>query len=122
MVLEGIVTSGIGTAKIWVSKIEKIFKEKTGSTLFNGTLNIKLDTEYIVEPDWIIKPKQFGGTENVLVKKCEIMGNKAYIVRAEKNQKGNGEHDLKILEIVADFSFREKYKLKDKDNIQIKVE
>lgn len=122
MILNGEVTTGIGTAKMWVSKIEKVFKEKTGIILYKGTLNIKLDTEYIITPDWIIMPEQFGGTENVLVKKCEIFGKKAYIVRAEKNQKGQGDHNLKILEIVADFSFREKYKLKDKDNIQIKVE
>lgn len=122
MILNGEVTSGIGTAKMWVSKIEEVFKNKTGITVFNGTLNIKLNKEYIVKPDWIIKPEEFGGTENVLVKKCEIFGNKAYIVRAEKNQKGQGDHNLKILEMVADFSFREKYKLKDKDKIQIKVE
>ena len=28
MILEGKVTSGIGTAKIWVKKIEDIFQEK----------------------------------------------------------------------------------------------
>lgn len=121
MVLKGKVTKGIGVAKMWVGKIEKAFKKKTGMKAYHGTLNIKLNKEYIIEPDLIIKPEEFGGTENVLVKRCEILGNEAYIVRAEKNQKGQGEHDLRILEIVANFNFREKYGLKDNDEIELKI-
>lgn len=121
MILKGKVTKGIGIAKMWVGKIEKVFKDKTGVTVFHGTLNIKLNKKYIIKPDLIIKPEEFGGTENVLVKRCEILGNEAYIVRAEKNQKGQGEHDLRILEIVANFNFREKYGLKDNDEIEVKI-
>lgn len=121
MKLNGKVTSGIGTAKIWVSKIEKIFEEKTGMKVFHGTLNIKLDEEYKIEPDWIIKPEEFGGTQNVLVKKCKLLEREAYIVRAEKNQIGEGEHDLKILEIISDINFRERYKLEDGKEIEIHV-
>ena len=54
MVLSGNVTSGIGTAKMWVGKINGVFKNRTGITLFPGTLNIKLEEDYIVKPDWII--------------------------------------------------------------------
>lgn len=121
MNLIGKVTSGIGTAKIWVSKIEAIFKQQTGMDLFRGTLNIKLDEDYIVNPDWIIEPEEFGGTEKVLVKQCEILGNKAYIVRAEKNQVGTGEHNLKIIEIVSNIKFRDEYNLRDKENIKVKI-
>ncbi len=31
---------------MWVSKIENIFKEKTGMSVFHGTLNIKLSFNY----------------------------------------------------------------------------
>lgn len=121
MKLQGKLTTGLGTAKMWVGKIEKVFEEKTGIKLYHGTLNIKLEHDYTIEPDWIIKPEDFGGTENVLVKDCKILGNIAYIVRAEKNQKGKGEHDLKILEIVSDINFRETYDLKDGENIMIQI-
>lgn len=121
MILKGKLTSGIGTAKMWVSKIEEIFEKKTGMKVFHGTLNIKLEEGYIIEPDWIIKPEEYGGTQNVLVKKCKILEQDAYIVRAEKNQIGQGEHDLKIIEIVSDLKFREKYKLRDYDEIEIKT-
>lgn len=121
MVLSGNVTSGIGTAKMWVGKINGVFKNRTGITLFPGTLNIKIEEDYIVKPDWIIKPEEFGGTENVLVQKCELLGKTAYIVRAEKNQIGQGEHNLQIIEIVADICFREKYNLTDNEKILIQI-
>jgi len=119
MELKGKVASGIGIAKMWVSKIEEIFEKKTGIKVYHGTLNIKLEEDYIIKPDWIIKPEEFGGTQNVLVKKCEIMGQEAYIVRAEKNQTGQGDHDLKTIEIVSNINFRETYNLKDQDCIEI---
>ena len=121
MKLIGEVTSGIGTAKMWVSKIEEIFEQKTGMKVFFGTLNIKLEEDYIIEPDWVIKPEEFGGTQKVLVKKCMILEQEAYIVRAEKNQIGVGEHDLKIIEIISNINFRERYKLKDGKKIEIKI-
>ena len=98
-----------------------VFKNRTGITLFPGTLNINLEEDYIVKPDWIIKPEEFGGTENVLVQKCELLGKTAYIVRAEKNQIGQGEHNLQIIEIVADICFRKKYNLTDNKKILIQI-
>lgn len=121
MILQGKVTSGIGTAKMWVSKIENVFKEKTQMQVFKGTLNIKLEKDYIVEPDFIIDPGEYGGTEKVLVKKCELFGKNCYIVRAEKNQLGKGEHNLKIIEIVTNINLRKTYKIKDNDEIEIKI-
>lgn len=121
MILRGKISSGLGTAKMWVGKIESTFEEETGIKLFHGTLNIKLEKDYIIKSDWIIKPEEYGGTQNVLVKKCEILGNTAYIVRAEKNQIGKGDHNLTIIEIVSDINFRDKYGLKDEENIVIKV-
>lgn len=121
MKLHGRITSGLGTAKMWVGKIEKVFEEKTKVKLFHGTLNIKLENEYIIEPDWIIKPEEYGGTQNVLVKKCKTLGHNAYIVRAEKNQTGKGDHDLKILELVSDINFRKEYNLKDGTEVMIET-
>ena len=52
MILQGKATSGIGIAKMWVSKIENIFKEKTGMSVLHGTLNIKLSFNYKIQPDF----------------------------------------------------------------------
>lgn len=121
MKLQGKVASGIGIAKMWVSKIENVFKEKTGMKVFHGTLNIKLDIDYVIEPDFVILPEEYGGTQNVLVKQCKIFGNKAYIVRAEKNQNGTGDYNLQTIEIISDINFRNKYKIQDGDNIILEL-
>lgn len=121
MVLKGIVTSGMGTAKMWVGMVEKAFEEKTNIKLYNGTLNIKLKEDYKIEPDFIIFPHEFGGNQNVLVKKCKILGIEAFAVRAEKNQIGTGDYDLKTLEIVSNINFRETFNLKDNQEISVEI-
>lgn len=127
MILTGTVTSGIGVAKMWVKKIEDLFKEKFDIKLFSGTLNIKLNEGYTVLPDFIIKPEEYGGTQNVLVQECNIKetktGNvqKAFIVRAEKNANQTGDHSTDILEIISDINFREEYNLKDNDFISVEI-
>lgn len=119
MELEGTVIDGLGKAKYWVGKIRIVFKQKTNYDLVLGTLNIKLNKPYTINPDFILEKEEFCGTENVFVKKCEILGRNAYIVRAEKNQKENGEHGLDIIEIVGDVNFREAYKLKNDQKVKI---
>ena len=70
---------------------------------------------------YIDEPEKYKGTQRVFIKKCEILGNVANIVRAEKNQIGKGDHDLHIIEIISDINFREKYNLKDDECIEIKI-
>ena len=121
MILNGVVTSGLGVAKKWVSKIEKNFEGKTKIKPYHGTLNIRLQQDYIIEPDWTINPEEYGGTQKVLVKKCKLLNTEAYIVRAEKNQTGQGDYDLKTIEIISDINFRRKYNLQDGKIVSILV-
>lgn len=126
MTLNGNITKGMGVAKKWVKMVEKPFQKNFGIKLFSGTLNIKLLTNYIVKPDLIIKPEEYGGTQNVLVQKCNISKNgekikEAFIVRAAKNETEKGDHFTNIIEIVSDVNLRETYHLKDNDLISIEV-
>lgn len=63
--------------------------------------------------------EQYGGTQVVIIQDCEVFGNKSFIVRTDKNESGKGDHPLTIIEIVSDINFREKYNLKDEDEIEI---
>ena len=116
MILKGKVKQGLGNASFWVEKIENVFYEKTGMKLFYGTLNIELEEPYELENYWIIEKQEYGGTQNVYVQKCEILGEQAYIVRSEKTA-----HKSNIIEIVSDIKFRENFKLKDNDNISVEI-
>jgi len=121
MTIEGKVISGLGVAKIWVSKIKKIFLDKTGKELFSGTLNIKLENDYIFKPDIIIKSKEYGGDYDVYIKRCEVLNQTAYIVRSGKNLNKNGDYKLNIIEIMSEINFREKYKIKDNQVIKVNI-
>lgn len=114
MALKGKVVDGLGNASFWVKKIEEVFLNKYGIKLFSGTLNVKLEKEYTLENCSIIKPEEYGGTQKVFVKECSLLGEKSYIVRAEKTI-----HNMDVIEIVSNINFRKKYKLKNKDEVEI---
>lgn len=121
MILIGKVRKGMGVANKFISMMQKSFYEKTKVKLYPGTLNIKLNNSYILKPDYIIKPEEYGGAFNVQIQKCKILEENAYIVRSEKNTDSKGDYGQDIIEIISDVNFREKYKLKDGDIIEVKV-
>ena len=116
MILEGKITKGIGNASFWVKKIENIFLEEEKIKLFPGTLNVHLEKPYELKDFWILKKEEYGGMQNVFVQKCQVLGHRAYIVRAEKTI-----HSKNIIEIVSDVNFRKTYNLKDNDIVKILV-
>lgn len=116
MILKGKVKQGLGNASFWVEKIEGIFYKKTGMKLFYGTLNIELEEPYELENYWIIEKGKYGGTQDVYVQECKILGKEAHIVRSEKTA-----HKSNIVEIVSDIKLRENFKLKDNDNINVEI-
>lgn len=121
MILNGKVTKGLGKAKKFINMMQESFYKKTGIKLFLGTLNVKLNEAYDLNIDNIIKAEEYGGEFNVQIQECKVFEHKAYIVRSEKNINENGDYKQDIIEIVSDVNFREKYNLKDGDNIKIKI-
>lgn len=122
MVLIGTLKSGLGEASFWMKKAEKAFKKKIGLKLFHGTLNIELEKEYILRGKIdVLHKEEYGGTQEVYIQECEVLGNKSFILRTDKNMSKNRDHPLNLLEIVSEVNFREKYNLKDGDEIKIKI-
>lgn len=118
--MQGIIKSGLGQGKYWINKFNPIFIKKKGIELFPGTLNIEIEESYKIQKDYqSINGIEYGGTEEVLIKECRIFNEKAFIVRPKRNNTENGDHPLNILEIVSNVNFREKYNLKDNDEIEI---
>ena len=122
MILEGKVKSGLGEASYWMKKAEKAFEKKLGKKLYNGTLNVELDKQYILENKLEeLKKEEYGGNQDVYIKECILFGHKSYILRTKKNSTKNGDHPLTLIEIVSDVNFREKYNLKDGDLVKISI-
>ena len=121
MVLIGKITKGMGVAGRFVNMMQKAFYEKTKVKLYPGTLNIKLSDLYILKPDYIIKPEEYGGTFNVQIQQCKVLGENAYILRSEKNIDDKGDYGQDIIEIISNINFREKYNLKEEDEIKVEI-
>lgn len=116
MILKGKVKTGLGNASFWIKKIEEAFYRIESIRLFHGTLNIELEEEYELKNYWIISKDEYGGTQDVYIQECEVFGERSYIVRSEKTA-----HKFSIIEIVSNVNFREKYSLKDDDEVEIKI-
>lgn len=113
---------GYGNASFWMKKAEKSLEKKIGKKLFNGTLNIKLEQDYILTGNLnVLHKEEYGGTQEVYIKECLVLGHKSFIVRTEKNSTKNGDHPLSLIEIVSDVNFRKKYNLKDNDKIRVEI-
>lgn len=118
--MQGIIKSGLGQGKYWIDKLNPIFIKKNNVELFPGTLNIQIEKIYKIEDDYqSIQGYEYGGTEEVLIKECKILNEKAFIVRPKRNNRENGDHPLNIIEVVSNVNFREKYNLKDNDKVEI---
>ena len=114
MILEGKIKSGLGNANFWIKKVEKVFYKKTGKKLYHGTLNIELENSYELKNYWVIQQEEYGGTQEVKVQECIVLGQEAFIIRSEKTA-----HKSNIIEIVSDVNFREKFNLHDGDIIEV---
>ena len=115
MELKGKVKAGFGVGAKYIEKMRKSFYKKYGIDLFPGTLNIELDKQYILKSKELIKSNEYGGNQDVLIKRIKIFNEEAFIVRAELNNKIGGEQSASILEIVSNINFRKEYNLKDGD-------
>lgn len=105
-----------------MKKAEEAFYKKIGRRMFNGTLNIELDRDYTLEGKLkVLHKEEFGGTQEVYIQECEILGHKSYILRTDKNMSENRDHPLNLIEIISDVNFREKFNLKDGDEIDVLI-
>jgi len=120
--MKGTIKKGLGEGRYWISKLNPIFIKKNNMELFPGTLNIQVEKDYKIEDKYqTISGIEYGGTEEVLIQECKLFGEKAYIVRPKRNNEPRGDHPLNIIEIISNINFREKYKLKDNDIVEIDI-
>lgn len=118
---KGKVKSGLGEGSMWMNMAKEVFKKRYDIDVFLGTLNIELEEEFVVDEKNIIEPEEYGGNLKLFVCKCIVCGEEGYIIRTEKNNKTGGDHSLSIIEVVSNVNFREKYRLKDTDEIIVEI-
>ncbi len=115
--LEGIVTSGLGEGKYYMSQegYKKQFKAKLGLSIFEGTLNIKVNSleakEFLsslekTRIDGFKTPQRTFGAVNAF--KAKLNGESVAAIVPDRTK-----HDEGLVEVIAESNLRKKFSLKD---------
>ena len=121
-ILRGTVVSGTGNFSNWIEKLQDHYRQKTGFTLFPGTLNVQMETPYTL-PSQVtrLEGHEYGGSVSVNLVRCSIRGKNAFILRTDANEEGRGHHPRTIVEVATDVKLRDYFGLKDGDLVEIQT-
>lgn len=122
LVLRGRVVSGVGSFVYWIGQLQDHYQRKTGMVLYPGTLNLKLDSDYFL-PKKVIRfeASEYGGRVSVRIVPCSIQGRKAFLLRTDANENGQGDHPKTIIEIATDVKLRDLFRLQDGDSLEVVI-
>jgi len=123
-VLRGKVESGIGDFGRWIEKLHALYERKTGMKLYPGTLNIRLSEPYTVPAGSVrLEASEYGGSVNVSIVPCWVFERRAFILRTDSDESGEGgRHPCTVVEIASDVKLRDEYHLVDGDEVFVEVE
>jgi len=121
--LRGIVRSGVGNFSFWLARLEPYYTQKTGMTLYPGTLNVHLLDAIFLTPKNAIRleKEEYGGRVSVSIAPCKIFGRKAFILRPDTDTGKLGDPPESILEIATDVGIRDTYRVNDGDIVEVEV-
>lgn len=113
-----------GVASNNLAKVMGLIEGRTGlNGLVPGTLNVKIDREYIVKADATISQDEYGNQETVKLQRCIIDGFKGLIMRPDTHEsRPNWGHGKAHLEIMGCHHFKSTLNLSEKSEIRIEVE
>jgi len=125
-ILKGKVITGIGDLSFRMETVPGLldaYLSKTGLHLFPGSLNVLLDGEWSMPENKIrLEKEEYGGQVSVSLLPCKLFDAPAFIVRTDKAEAGQIKtHPKNIIEIIGDVKFRDKYNLKDGDEVEISI-
>ncbi|MDP6452975.1 MAG: DUF120 domain-containing protein [SAR202 cluster bacterium] len=123
MILSGTVRSGKGDFSYWMGKLHALYTEKTGVTLYPGSLNIELAAPYDLPLEGVtrVEKEEYGGRVSVSILPCMVSGIHAFIMRTDQNADGSGDHPRTIIEVAAQVRLREALGLSDGDIVTVEV-
>jgi CTP-dependent riboflavin kinase len=120
MLLRGRVTGGIGDHARWMTIHADLYEAKTGVRLYPGSLNVVLDHPWHVDSQRLrLEPSEYGVGLSIVP--CTVQGLDAFILRTDKNDRGEGDHPPNVLEVAAVVRLRDSLDLQDGDEVEITV-
>ena len=122
MLLRGRVVSGVGSFAYWIGQLQDHYQRKTGVVLYPGTLNLQLHAEYFLPKEVIrLEGAEYGGRVSVSIVPCSVRGIRAFLLRTDANENGQGDHPRTIIEIAAEVRLRDLFQLQDGDYLEIEI-
>ena len=125
-ILSGHVSSNtFGAATKNLKGVMNLIETRMG--LFNlkpGTLNVRINEDYIVIPDSTISPEEYRiHPETIKLQRCLVSGFKAIIMRPDTHEtRQNWGHGKAHLELMSPYHLRSMIGLDDGDKIEVQVE
>lgn len=90
-----------------------VYRAETGFDPVPGTLNIALEEPWHMPAT----ARRFSAGVTVLIAECVVGGLDAFVIRTEKNERGDGDHPLTLVEVISQTRLRETLALEDGDEI-----
>src|SRR6266699_3102699 len=87
----------------------------------SGTLNVSINTDYIVIPDAVITGQGYFTGETLKLQRCRVRGHRMIIMRPDSHEQPGGI-GANVLELVSPLPLRETWGLADDDQLEIEVE
>jgi len=98
-----------------------LYRSTTGVALVPGTLNVVLDSPWCVGPGALrLEPPEYPVPLSLVP--CRIEGIDGFVVRTDKNDRGEGDHPRTVLEIAAPLRLRQVLGLADGDTVVVAID
>ncbi len=98
-----------------------LYAAKIGVWLYPGSLNVELDDDWHVGGERLrLEPPEHGIGLSIVP--CKIQVFDAFILRTDKNDRGDGDHAPNVVEVAATVRLRDALGVEDGDKVEILVE
>lgn len=117
-ILRGRVTSGVGDLAKRMTEYAELYAATTGAVLYPGSLNVQLDEPWHVGDGAArVEPPECPVAFSIVP--CTIGGFDAFIIRTDRNDRGEGDHPPTIIEIAATLRLRDALNVEDGDEVEV---
>ncbi len=118
--LPGRVVGGLGALSGYITQYADVYAEAVGVALVPGSLNVALDRPWSMRAPEIRLAADLVGVGVGLVA-ARVNGVDCWVFRTDKNNRGEGDHGIDVVELVAAVHLRTTLGLEDGDELVINL-